>query len=237
MDQAPSTTSAADRMLVCGSLDEAVRSWGPVLEAVPTAVAIYSRDGTLVYRNGPAASVWPPKPTSCPPSVREALETARPIRDRNEIIERGAGSPVAVLCNVDPLRDPEGRLVGAICCGRDMTEREAVDARARHAQKTERVGRLTGEVAHDFNNLLTAVLGNLELLERRVAGDPGAIRQVHAAQRSALRGARLTEQLLAFSRRQPLRLKPVDENAAMVGRSDPMADCCCASAPATQGRG
>ena len=79
----------------------------------------------------------------------------------------------------------------------------------------EAVGQLTGGVAHDFNNLLTAVLGNLDLLTPRLANDPAATRFLAAAQRAAETGAKLTEQLLAFSRRQHLQPRAVDLNSVV----------------------
>ena len=86
------------------------------------------------------------------------------------------------------------------------------------AQKLEAVGRLTGGIAHDFNNLLMAVTGNLELLERRLT-DAKLSRYVDQARQAAERGAKLTAQLLAFSRRQRLEPKPIDVNAAVTAAS------------------
>ncbi len=84
------------------------------------------------------------------------------------------------------------------------------------AQKLEAVGRLTGGVAHDFNNLLTAVIGNLDLLGRRLT--EAKLQQFVAnAREAAERGARLTAQLLAFSRQQRLKPEPVDVNAVIEG--------------------
>lgn len=83
----------------------------------------------------------------------------------------------------------------------------------------EAIGQLTGGVAHDFNNLLTGVLGNLELLEPRLR-EERSLKLVQAASRSAWRGAQLTQQLLAFARRQVLTAKPIDLNTAVSGMSD-----------------
>jgi signal transduction histidine kinase/CheY-like chemotaxis protein len=83
-------------------------------------------------------------------------------------------------------------------------QRQAEDA-LRQAQKMEAVGQLTGGVAHDFNNLLLVIMGNLELLGRAVGEDPRLNRFVETALKGAKRGAQLTGQLLAFSRRQALR--------------------------------
>ncbi|MGX9432727.1 ATP-binding protein, partial [Bradyrhizobium sp. LeoA1S1] len=92
-------------------------------------------------------------------------------------------------------------------------EHELSEAREQfhQSQKMESVGQLTGGVAHDFNNLLTVVSANLELIE---AGDDiGKIRHFAAAARRAVdRGAKLTAQLLAFSRRQILNPRPVNAN-------------------------
>ena len=101
---------------------------------------------------------------------------------------------------------------------RDITEHKlAVEARRvteeqlHQSQKMESVGQLTGGVAHDFNNLLTVVTGNLELIED--ATDIAKVRHFAvAARRAADRGARLTAQLLAFSRRQKLHPKLVNAN-------------------------
>jgi PAS domain S-box-containing protein len=103
---------------------------------------------------------------------------------------------------------------------RDLTEREAMEERLRQSQKMEAVGQLTGGIAHDFNNLLTAIIGNLELLEPRIASDASAANYLGGAQRAAENGARLTEQLLAFSRRQHLEARIVDLNAVIAGMRD-----------------
>ena len=100
---------------------------------------------------------------------------------------------------------------------RDLTAREAMEQQLRQAQKMEAVGPLTGGVAHDFNNLLTAIIGNLELLEARTAGDAVAARHLAGAQRAAEHGAKLTEQLLAFSRRQHLQPRAIDLNVVVAG--------------------
>ncbi len=95
-----------------------------------------------------------------------------------------------------------------------VVEQMAVRARAeeqlRHAQKLETIGQLTGGVAHDFNNLLMAVIGNLDLLRKRMPDDERLTRLVDGALQGAQRGAALTQRLLAFARKQELQSKPVD---------------------------
>jgi signal transduction histidine kinase len=101
----------------------------------------------------------------------------------------------------------------------EVTERERAQFALLQSQKIEAVGQLTSGVAHDFNNLLAAVLGNLELLRPRL-GEERALRLVDGAARAAARGARLTEQLLAFSRHHHLEPQTFDLNRLIAEMSD-----------------
>jgi signal transduction histidine kinase/ActR/RegA family two-component response regulator len=101
----------------------------------------------------------------------------------------------------------------------EIAERERAQAALVQAQKMEAMGQLTGGIAHDFNNLLTVISGNLGMIQRR-ASDEKTIQQAGFAAQAADRAAKLTQQLLAFSRSQRLDLKPVDVNALLSGMSD-----------------
>jgi PAS domain S-box-containing protein len=125
---------------------------------------------------------------------------------------RKDGSTLWVSAIIDAIYDDAGKLVGFAKITRDLTERQAADEQLRQAQKMEAVGQLTGGVAHDFNNLLTAIIGNLEMLATALPERSAATRYAEAALRAAARGGRLTEQLLAFSRRQELRPQTVSVN-------------------------
>jgi PAS domain S-box-containing protein len=92
----------------------------------------------------------------------------------------------------------------------EVSQREKAEEQLRQAQKMEAIGQLTGGVAHDFNNLLMAVLGNLEILRKHLAGDAKATRLIDGALQGAQRGAALTQRLLAFARRQDLQVSPVN---------------------------
>jgi CheY-like chemotaxis protein len=87
------------------------------------------------------------------------------------------------------------------------------------AQKMEALGRLTGGVAHDFNNLLTAIMGSLELLQKHVT-EPRPRRLIDTARQAAQRGAQLTAQMLAFSRKQEVAVRAIDVNATIRGTTD-----------------
>ena len=110
--------------------------------------------------------------------------------------------------------DGEPQILGTIL---DVTERRLLEEQLTQARKMEAVGQLTGGVAHDFNNLLTVVLGNADILSRRVGDEPRIVRHVEAIRAAAERGNTLTRQLLAFSRRQQLNPEVVDLNALIRG--------------------
>jgi len=86
-----------------------------------------------------------------------------------------------------------------------LAERDQAEAALHRAQKLEAVGQLTGGVAHDFNNLLTVIIGALDLMQRHPDDGARRDRMIEAAMGAAHRGERLTQQLLAFSRRQALK--------------------------------
>ena len=103
---------------------------------------------------------------------------------------------------------------------RRQSELEAAKAQLHEAQKIETIGQLTGGVAHDFNNLLTPIMGVLEMMERRVAGEERTIRLVSGALQSAERAKNLIQRLLAFARRQHLETKAVDLETLIEGMRD-----------------
>lgn len=92
----------------------------------------------------------------------------------------------------------------------EIAHREAAENRLHQAQKMDALGQLTGGIAHDFNNLLTAVIGNLELVQKRAEGDLNFARPLDAALSAAERGATLIEHLLIFARQKPLHPRAVD---------------------------
>jgi PAS domain S-box-containing protein len=122
--------------------------------------------------------------------------------------------------------DCAGRFVRSWSAIADVTAEKRAERSLRHAQRMEAIGQLTAGIAHDFNNLLTAILGNLELLAKHPATDqqpgspPDQARMAHlivGARSAAERGAKLTTQLLAFSRQQKITAEPVDLNRLVDG--------------------
>ena len=141
-----------------------------------------------------------------------------------------------------PVTDEDGKVTGIFCEGHDVTEvyrvqeelrqlNESLELRVaertqelqktqealRQSQKLEAMGQLTGGVAHDFNNLLTPIIGSLDMLHRRQAGDDRTRRLIDGALQSAERAKTLVQRLLAFARRQPLQPVAVDVGALVNG--------------------
>ncbi len=127
-------------------------------------------------------TVWPDG------SVHRISTTSRFFYDADGVPVRGAGVSI------------------------DVTERRLLEEQLRQSMKMEAVGQLAGGVAHDFNNLLTIITGNTELALAALPADAGVREDLEHVQAAADRAAQLTRQLLAFSRKQVLRVEPVHVN-------------------------
>jgi PAS domain S-box-containing protein len=124
---------------------------------------------------------------------------------------------------IDAIHGDDGQLVGFAKITRDLTEKkriadalEAANAALYQAQKMESIGQLTGGIAHDFNNLLSVLSSGLEVLALQ-RGDGGDSRTIESMRRAVDRGARLTQQLLAFARQQPLQAEIRNLNRIITG--------------------
>jgi PAS domain S-box-containing protein len=141
-------------------------------------------------------------------AVRRGYRTDRLVQR----YRRPDGSILILEVAAAPIRDSDGRITHAVATFHDITAKMKAEEALRQSQRMEGIGQLTGGVAHDFNNVLTAVLGSLQLASKRVT-DERARQLIDNAVQAAERGAKLTSQLLAFSRRQRLEPLPVDLNA------------------------
>jgi signal transduction histidine kinase len=102
----------------------------------------------------------------------------------------------------------------------EVAAREKAQEQLLQSQKMESVGQLTGGIAHDFNNLLMAVMGNLEILRKRLRGEPGIRRLIDGAMQGAQRGASLTQRMLAFARQQDLKTVSADIGGLVSGMQE-----------------
>jgi two-component system cell cycle sensor histidine kinase/response regulator CckA len=128
------------------------------------------------------------------------------------------GSTIAVRMHTAPMRDPDGRVTGAMALLEDLRETRKLEEQVRHSQKMEAIGRLAGGVAHDFNNLLSVMLGMTELLgmDRELSDE--SREYVEEIRRCADSARQITAQLLAFGRREVVQPKVEDLHAIL--RSD-----------------
>jgi two-component system, cell cycle sensor histidine kinase and response regulator CckA len=158
--------------------------------------------------------------------LRRWLRSATPGRPLigDGFLVRGDGASISAAWSFDPLFDRDGKLTHVVATYRDQTEKRRLQEALVHAQRLDAVGRLAGGVAHDFNNLLSVINGYCEMLAAHVAANPQALREVAEIHHAGRKAAALTQQLLAFSRRQPLNARVinlntlVNENAAILQR-------------------
>jgi len=127
--------------------------------------------------------------------------------------KRKDGTPILVHLTTRMV-DVEVGVGGFEGIAEDITEKRALEEQLRQAQKMEAIGRLARGVAHDFNNVLAAIIGSSDLLMARLDLDESAREEAEAIRKAAERGASLTRQLLAFSRRQVLQPETVDLKVA-----------------------
>ena len=146
--------------------------------------------------------------------LRRWLRIAKPGESLvgDGFLQRADGTTISAAWSFDPLCDRDGRVMHVVATYRDQTEKRRLQEALVHAQRLDAVGRLAGGVAHDFNNLLSVINGYCEMLAAHVAANPQALREVAEIHNAGRKAAALTQQLLAFSRRQPLNARIINLN-------------------------
>jgi len=135
---------------------------------------------------------------------------------------RADGTSVCAAWSFDPLCDERGRMTHIVATYRDQTEKRRLQEALVHAQRLDAVGRLAGGVAHDFTNLLSVITGYCEMLAAHVSANPQAMREVAEIHHAGRKAAALTQQLLAFSRRQPLNARVINLNTLVLANAEIM---------------
>jgi PAS domain S-box-containing protein len=147
----------------------------------------------------------------------ERLHRAETIAGIERQRRRKDGTLIDVALWNAPQLDAEGNVIGGISVIADMTDRKRLEEQFRQAQKMEAVGRLAGGVAHDFNNLLTVIGGYTQMLLETMQPDHPLRPSLEEIDRASASAAALTQQLLAFSRRQIVTLQVLDLNHLVAG--------------------
>jgi signal transduction histidine kinase/ActR/RegA family two-component response regulator len=119
---------------------------------------------------------------------------------------------VELNTTISPVRDSNGRIVNYVAVSHDVTRETELQDQLRQAHKMEAIGRLAGGIAHDFNNLLTAMMGNADLVLRRLGPDAPVREDVEQIREAAQQAAGLIAQLLTFSRKQVVNPRIVQLN-------------------------
>ena len=144
------------------------------------------------------------------PKILEKIRHGERVEYFESIRVTKEGRYLHVSISVSPIYDAEGKVVGASTIARNITAQKKIEDQLRQSQKMEAVGRLAGGLAHDFNNLLGIISACSELLRHRVQDNN--LEYLDNIREASKRGAALTRQLLAFSRRQPAKPQLLDLN-------------------------
>jgi len=199
-----------------------------ILETSHLYQGLMSADGTLLYMNATALSgiranfdevvgkhFWETPWFEATPGLPATIKSAV-LR-----VAEGDTANMNVLLNLPigtrsfdfslrPVRDVDGNVVAMVPEAVDVTARVKAESALQQAHKMEAIGNLTGGIAHDFNNLLQGLTGSLDLIRRKPDDRERVRRWAEAGLQAAERGAKLTAQLLAFSRSQKLEVAPID---------------------------
>jgi len=193
-----------------------------ILETTNQYQALLDRDGRLLYVNATAlmgiaveasdvlgVAFWEAPWFAATPDAPGLVEGAFRSATRGDIAKADLQLLLPTgLRHIDfalrPVSDEQGNVTAVLAEGIDTTERRRNEEALRQAQKMEAVGQLTGGVAHDFNNLLTIIRSATDFLRRRDLPEERRRRYIDAISDTADRASKLTGQLLAFARRQPL---------------------------------
>ncbi len=151
----------------------------------------------------PLITIVPPDRHEEVTRILQTVRRGESVRYLESVRVSKDGKLVNVSITVSPIHDSAGNIVGASTIARNITEQRRAEDQLRQAQKMEAIGRLAGGVAHDFNNILGIIVACSELLRDRVSAIPGLSQYVENIHKASDRGASLTRQLLAFSRKRP----------------------------------
>ncbi|MBK8792210.1 MAG: PAS domain S-box protein [Holophaga sp.] len=208
------STDVTERERARQSLQESEQRFRDLLEKLGEGFAIVDVNETFTFANPAAEVIFGVGPGMLVGrNLKEFLalddfEQARQRTERRKVgesesyeesIRRPNQEIRQLLLNVTPLMDPKGNYLGANGVFQDITERRQAEDALRQAQKLESLGVLAGGIAHDFNNLLTAILGNLNLAQSCISDGSAASPYLDNVEKTVLRAAELTKQMLAYS--------------------------------------
>ncbi len=210
-----------------------MRLLSAIAEQNPASVVVTDTQGTIQYVNATFEKVSGYtrqeaigknprilKSGDTPPEVYKALwETITGGGEWKDELhnKRKDGSLYWEFTRIGPIRDAANKITHYLAVKEDITEQKALAAQLRDIQKMETVGRLAGGIAHDFNNLLTVINGYAMMAAESLTADNPLCADIEEISKAGKRAQDLTGQLLAFSRRQPVKPVPTDLGALLAG--------------------
>jgi PAS domain S-box-containing protein len=154
------------------------------------------------------------------PEILRRIQAGETISSFETLRRRKDGKLINISLTISPIKDEAGTIIGASKIARDITAIKTAQEQLRQAQKMEAVGRLAGGIAHDFNNLLTSILGFAGMASDEAAPDSALAEYLREVRKAGERASTLTQQLLAYSRKQVMAIQVLDlnESVAEFGR-------------------
>jgi len=123
-----------------------------------------------------------------------------------------SGRRIPMSFNASVMRDEKGEIMGLVAGAKDISKLKETEAQLRQSQKMEAIGQLAGGVAHDFNNMLTVILGYVDFALNTLQEKDPLYRCLKEVRKAGERAVKLTNQLLLFSRRQAMKMEPLNIN-------------------------
>ena len=195
--------------IISKDLDGVILTWNPAAEHIFGYTAA-EMIGQSIFR------LIPPALHDEERSILERLAVGETIDDYETTRVRKDGTLVTIELSASPIRDGDGKLVGASAVKRDVTQERSLEAQLRQAQKMDAVGQLAGGIAHDFNNLLSVILAYGQMVAEGLPRESPFRESLEEIVKAGTRAAELTGQLLSFSRRQVMDLRVVNLNDVLV---------------------
>ena len=215
---------ASEDAIISKSLAGVIKSWNPGAEKLfgyTSAEAIGKNMSFII----------PPDRLNEEDAILASLARGERIEHFETVRRHKDGHLIDISATISPILDNKGAVVGASKIARDITQSMRAEAlqlslegQLRESQKMEAIGTLAGGIAHDFNNIIATILGNVDLAIDDTAGNAAAQKSIEEIRKAARRARDLVQQILSFSRRQPLErkriaLQPVIEESVRLMRA------------------
>jgi len=200
--------SSSSDGIIGKTLDGIVTSWNAAAERIFGYTAA-EMVGQSIFK------LIPPELHDTERELLDRLRRGEPVESSESERISKDGRRIWISLSVSPIWDRYGEVAGAASIKRDITERKAIQEHLRETQRLQAVGQLAGGIAHEANNQMMVVLGGAHFLLRHPDLPEAARQDVEQMRRAAERTASITQQLLAFGRRQVLQLQHVNLNSVV----------------------